>query len=558
MNLKFILLFLFYFLLISGFGQGTRKSDNSQRGVVHFRAKHSYDVQKYTLNLDIFRSFSLPYPKDFAASEVITFKVESELNSIRLNAANGSLQMDAVKLSGASFKHFSDTLIIYLNRDYKPGEIVDVSISYHHKNVNDSVFFASDGFVFTDNPPEGARKWFPCYDHPSDKALTDITIEVPISARLGSNGLLSDSTISGDTLTYHWKSGNPVATYLITLSSKTNYLIDQFYWHDIKNHSDSLPVLLYYKPGENIEQAGRWIVQLTDFYSKKFGDYPFEKIGFATLNGLFPWGGMENQSMINLMQGGYSNEGLIAHEHSHHWFGDLITCGTWADIWLNEGFATFCQRLWIESGSGYELYKKEMNSIADNYLSQNPGWPVYNADWAIHTPPVGKLYNTPVIYNKAACVLFQLRYVLGDSLFFEVMYRYSTDPSLMFKNAVTEDFIRVVNSVSHRDMNWFFDEWIFQPDHPEYKNRYLIDCIGKSIWNVSLTIEQVQTKTVFFRMPVEVKILFDNGKDTTLTILNDSNPQLMNWKFSRKPVSLLFDPERKILLKQAVTISRKK
>jgi hypothetical protein len=124
----------------------------------------------------------------------------------------------------------------------------------------------------------------------------------------------------------------------------------------------------------------------------------------------------------------------------------------------------------------------------------------------------------------------------------------------MFKNAVTEDFINKVNEVSGQNMQWFFDEWVYEPNHPVYANTYFIDYPGTGSWLVSLTVEQIQTNTVFFRMPVEVKISFTDGSDTIVKIMNDANPQLFQWNFIKQPSSLAFDPDRNILLKQATTI----
>jgi aminopeptidase N len=195
-----------------------------------------------------------------------------------------------------------------------------------------------------------------------------------------------------------------------------------------------------------------------------------------------------------------------------------------------------------------------MNAIANEYIGQNPGWPIYNPGWAIQTPSSNNLYNSAVIYDKGACVLFQLRYVLGDSIFFEIMNSYATDTNFKFKNAVTEDFINIVNQVSGQDMQWFFDEWVYAPNHPVYSNTYGIAYPGTGLWRVSLTIEQVQTNTVFFRMPVEVKISFTDGSDTIVKVMNDVNPQLFQWDFIKQPSSVTFDPDRNILLKQATTI----
>lgn len=527
---------------------------SSPSDTAHFYMKHSYDVLSYQADMNLYNCYLPPYPKTFSAKIVIVLKVDSVLNRILLNAKNVSLAIDSVSLNGISFSHADDTLKVQLNRTYQPGEIVSIKICYRHKDIADNAFYVSNGWVFTDFPPEGARKVFPCWDRPSDKAMWEITVKVPSNVRLGSIGSLTDSIINADTLKYHWITSDPVATYLVTLTSKVNFLIQKSWWHDPSDPSDSVPVRIYYKTGEGLTTINNVLTPVTDFYSEKFGTYPFEKIGFATLNASFAWGGMENQTMVNLKPGGYNDADLIAHEHSHQWFGDLITCGTWADIWLNEGFATYCQNLWVEENSGYTAYKSSMNNIANYYLAQNPHLPLYNPLWALYTPSTSLLYNTALIYNKGACVLFQFRYVLGDSVFFHVMHEYAADTNFMFKNAVTEDFVAKVNQVTTQDFNWFFYEWVYAPNHPVYENIYEIIDLGNGNWKVKLIINQTQINTVFFKMPVELGISFGNGSDTLITVMNNSNHQLFEFLFTKQPVSLTFDPARNILLKQATTV----
>jgi aminopeptidase N len=520
----------------------------------HWYMKHSYDVLNYKLNFDVYPCYTAPFPKTFAAKEEITLRVDSALSKIKLNAVNNSLQIDSVRMAGVSFTHARDTLTVQLNRNYMPGEQLTVRISYSHKNVTDNAFYVSNGFVFTDFPPEGARKVFPCWDRPSDKALTDITVKVPSGVRLGSTGHLADSTLTGDTLVYHWISTDPVSTYLVTFTSKLGFGISKLYWHQLSNPADSLPILLYYNSGDNISSARNTIPLITNFYATKFGPYPFEKIGFATLNGAFLWGGMENQTMVNLQPGGYSDNSLLAHEHSHQWFGDLITCGTWADIWLNEGFGTYSDKLYMENTGGYYLYKTAMNGLANYYLGHNPGLPIYNPSWAITTPSSGLLYHSGLIYDKGACVLHQLRYVLGDSVFFLAMNRYATDTALMYGNAVTEDFIAHVNQAAGASYQWFFDEWVYSPNHPVYANTYNIRDLGAGQWRVDLELKQTQTNTVFFRMPAEIKVTFADATDTLFRVDHSSNPQEYSFYFTKQPLSLSFDPNRNILLKVAGTV----
>ena len=195
-----------------------------------------------------------------------------------------------------------------------------------------------------------------------------------------------------------------------------------------------------------------------------------------------------------------------------------------------------------------------MNILAGYYLGHNPGLPIYNPSWAIHTPPTDLLYSTALIYNKGACVLHQLRYVLGDSLFFAVMNAYAMDTAFRFKNAVTIDFIEKVNQVSSSDYQWFFDEWVYEPNHPVYSNTYNIRDLGSGSWRVDLELKQVQSDPLFFRMPVEIKVSFADATDTTFKVENISNPQEYSFTYSKQPSSLVFDPYNNILLKQSTTV----
>ena len=552
-----VLILLLFLTISSGMCLELNASNLFHRtdDTTHFYAKHSYDVLKYNMTVGLYQCFDSPYPKSFSARLIITLKVDSILNLIKLNAINSSLEVDSVNLAGISFNHQYDTLNIFLDRVYQPGEILDIQIYYRHKNVNDHGFYAYYGTLFTDSPPEGARKWMPCWDRPSDKATWELTASVKSPAQLGSNGLMVEpATANGDTITYHWVSKIPISTYLITFSSKINFETWQKYYPKLTSPSDSIPILIYHKPGENVLLIDSTIIPMTDFFASKFGEYPFEKIGFATLNTQFTWAGMENQSLVHLRPNGYADLNLIAHEHSHQWFGDMITCGTWADIWLNEGFGTYCQNLWVEFHDGYDTYMTSMKDLANYYLAVNPGWPLYQPEWAVHTPVSDNLYNQAISYNKGACVLFQLRYVIGDSLFFKALHDYATDTNLMFKNAVTEDFINVVNKVAGKDLTWFFDQWVYGPNHPEYANTFQIDSLDADSWKAILIINQTQTNAGFFKMPVQLLINFIDGTDSLVTVFNDENHQAFAFSFSKRPANLTFDPNRKILLKKAATI----
>lgn len=525
-----------------------------QSDTAHFYMRHNFDVLKYNLDMNLYNCYVAPYPRSFNASLIVSLKVDTALSIISLNAINNSLEIDSVGMSGISFTHFNDTVKIVLDRMYQPGEILSVNIIFRHKDIVDHAFYTGYGYVFTDTPPEGSRKWFPCWDRPSDKAKWELSAKVPYAARLGSTGYLADSIISADTIRYHWISDHPVATYLITISSRMNWLIHTSYWHRLTNPADSIPIRLFYKSGEALNTVNNTLTPITNLFAQKFGDYPFEKIGFATLNNTFPWGGMENQTLVNLQPGGYNNPNLIAHEHSHQWFGDLITCGTWADIWLNEGFATYCQNLWVENSEGYDAYKLSMNAVANYYLATNPGWPIYHPQWAIHTPSGNDLYNQAITYNKGACVLHQLRYVLGDSLFFSALHAYVTDTTFMFKNAITEEFVQKINEATGQNLNWFFDTWVYGPNHPVYENTFEIIPLGSNTWKIKLIVNQVQTNAGFFKMPIQLRVTFADNSDTLIQVMNNLNHQTYEFFYGKEPANIDFDPLGNILLKQATTI----
>ena len=514
---------------------------------------HSYDMLNYTLDLDLYNCYTTPYPKSFSGSCIIHFRIDSTLNQIKLNAVNSSMTIDSVSMAGISFTHTSDTLYIILDKIYAPGEEAYVKIYYYHKNISDGAIFTGGGFFYTDAEPQGARCWFPSWDHPSDKATLDLTAKVPTNVKLGSNGRLADSINTGSYISYHWISRDPIATYLMVISSKVNYQLHIVHWPFPPNPDSTVPIRFYFNQGENPVPMENIISEMTSFYSDLFGWHPFEKNGFASLDYQFVWGGMENQTLTSLLPG-YWYQGVISHEYSHQWFGDMITCGTWADIWLNEGFATYIETLWIEHLNGYNAYKNAIDDNAYNYLYSNPGWPIVNPDWAFNPPSNDILFNYAITYLKGSCVLHMFRYVVSDELFFDVLKQYAEDTvNFKYKTAVTEDFVAKVNEVTSGDYSWFFNEWLYYPDHPNYQNTYNFQDLGNGNWRVNFRARQTQLMT-FFKMPLELKIKFIDQSDTLLRVMNDSNLQWSSFNFNKQPIQLVFDPNNNIVLKQGSTV----
>ncbi len=508
-----------------------------------------FDILKYKLEVDLFNNYSQPFSHSFSGNVLVELKALADLNELKLNASSFSIMIDKIEGEEISYEHKSDTLFVNFGKIIKRNSVTKIKIFYSHNDVVDGAFFVKDGMLFTNNAPQGARKWFPCFDHPSDKALFELRAKTPADVLLGSNGLLADSVKFSDTIYYNWRTIYPVATYLITISSKKNYKIDEISWKSSKG--SVIPVRFYWNEGENLS-AMNHIKSITpdmmQYFSELLCDYPFEKNGYATLNELFIFGGMENQTLISLCNNCWDEE-LIAHELSHQWFGNLITPKTWADVWLNEGFATFAEGLWIENRYGEKAYKEYMNIQAERFFQAENKFPVFNTGWRGKIPDINTLYNGEIIYAKASSILHMLRYVLGDSTFFRALKSYTNDKSLQYGNISTEEFISKFMQYTGRDIGWFFNQWLAGTYYPVYKNYYSITH-ENSQYYVDLVFTQENKENIFYKMPFEIKILFEDGSSLEESVFVEMNNQNFQFIYEKKPLKIYFDPEDRILLKE--------
>ncbi|MEI8204225.1 MAG: M1 family aminopeptidase [Bacteroidota bacterium] len=514
---------------------------------------HSFNVLHYKLELDLYKCYANPFPSSFQGINTMTIEADSVISSIVLDAIQTSIVIDSVRQNGVSFTQTANNVTIQLNQTYNMGQTATIKIYYHHLNVSDGAFWVSnDGMLYTDCEPQGARKWFPCWDQPSDKATMELYAKTPANVKLGSNGYLADSVKTVDTIQYHWVSPEPVATYLMVVTSKTNFNLDIVYWHKISNPNDSVPMRFYYNTGENmtnLHNCESLIIPVATLYSQLFCEHPFVKNGFATLNNNFPWGGMENQTLTSFCPDCWA-EGLVTHEFAHQWFGDMITCATWTDVWLNEGFATYVEALWDEHAYGYANYKNRIDYYANNYLTNNPGWANADTTWATNTPSTNVLFNYAITYCKGASILHQLRYVLGDTLFFQGLKHYCADTNLKYKSATIPDFILNINQATGQDYSWYFNEWLYQPNHPVYQVSYGIYQQNANLWNVFTHIQQTQASATIYKMPVEFRIVFHDQTDTVVKVMNDVQNQFFWFDFAKQADSVFFDPNNQIVLKE--------
>ena len=495
------------------------------------------DVKFYSINLDI----------DFD-QEIISGLVKIDLEV-------GFNQPDTIELDFSSNMTVDsiisfESIIGFIHNDNKikiPVEWANNSEGYaltlyvhYHGTPNQSGFA---GFIFdthsdikhiwTLSEPYGARSWWPCKDDPSDKAdSVDIIISVPASQGhlVASNGLLYSDSIDGfGKRKFHWKERYPISTYLVSLAIYPYALWHDYYISPLSGDSLRLDYYVYPDNYENSFQNYLLTKDMMSFFSTRFGEYPFinEKYGHAD----FGWGGgMEHQTLSSM---GSSNESLIAHEVAHQWWGNLVTCKSFHDIWLNEGFARYAQALWEENKGGFDSYSVYMNAHA------------FYGDGTIYVEnpsSVSDIFNGNLVYNKASWVLHMLRKVVGDDHFFEILKSYRNNDLIAYSNATTLDFKTICEIVSGKDLENFFQRWIYGEKYPHYELSF-----QKTIENeYHLTITQLQNVGVFI-LPIDLHIT-GPSVDTIIVVENNQiNQDYILPDFNSDISNITLDPNNWIL-----------
>ncbi len=513
-------------------------------------ADPSYDVTYYRLDLKI---TAHPLPNYLNGSVLMkAFSRQNNLNVIHIDLVD-SMIVDSVKAGGilCAFTQHDLNFDVTLDHTYMNGELIMTEVFYRGVPGSTglgSFTFSTHGskpWVYTLSEPYGAKDWWPCKDHPSDKAdSVDILITIDSTCKAGSNGRLVSVLNNGDgTRTFHWQERYPISTYLVAVTFSDFAEFTNWFHY---SPTDSMPVLNYvFAEHLAAAQAALGIVpDMIGLYSEFYGMYPFvrEKYGHVE----FGWGGaMEHQTMTSTVT--FSIE-IIAHELSHQWFGDMITCRTWSDLWLNEGFATYSTALGAEVFYGTDLYWDIMNG---NMASAKTAT---GSLFITDTANVAHLFDGSLVYAKGACVLHMLRHVLGDSVFFAVMYNYANTPSLMYNTASTQDFQDICETTSGRDLDYFFNEWIYGERFPNYNYSWSA-LSGDSGYQVTISLNQTTgtSNPAFFTMPVDFKLMA-SGWDTTVTLMNNAASQVLIISgLSRQPTAVLLDPQGWILKNAVLT-----
>ncbi len=501
-----------------------------------------YDVHYYDLDLDLNPS-----------AQILTGTVGIEatvtgtsIGTLDLDLWSG-MSVSAATAGGATttYGRSGNVLTVDLDRTYSTGENVSVTVSYSGNPYNTSnplgaafgwSSYNGEHMIWTLSEPYGARDWWPCKDLNSDKAdSVSIVCSVPENLIVASNGLLVSDTSANGTRTFHWKTNYPIATYLVSLAVYP-YAVYTDYYTPLDG-GDPMEVQHYVYPDhwDQIQANYALTVPMIEHFAQGYGEYPFvhEKYGHAD----FVWGGgMEHQTLSSM---GWWSMDIISHELGHQWWGDMVTCEDFGHIWLNEGFATWGEAYWAEQYLGWESYQQYME-IAAYY---GPG------TIFVEDPQNDNIFSSDLSYNKASWVVHMLRGVLGDTDFFAGLAQYRANH--LYGSATTEDLRDALEAVSGKDLDAFFQQWIYGEYFPIYAISW---SAGTGPDEIQVTIDQVQTDTGLFTMPIRLRIDTDGGP-VDVTVDNSLASETYTIPVSGVVNDVVLDPDHWILRRVQTTVT---
>ena len=507
----------------------------------------NYDVKFYRLDLhpDL-NSRNL-------SGTVVTYFVPNE-NLINMAFdLNSQMTVTAVKWhqQNLNFSQANNQLSITYNQSLPSGVLDSVSVIYQGAVPNtglDSYTVTTHGndnipVVWTLSEPYGARDWWPCKQDLTDKAdSVTIVLHYPkmnqgVEMHGVSNGLLTSETIVTNTTTQQdekisvWQHRYPIASYLIAFAI-TNYST----FSETAGVNQHFPLINYVYP-ENLSQAqtqSAAFLPVMNYYENTFGPYPFNLEKYGQIQ--FGWGGgMEHQTATFVVN--YSRP-LIAHELAHQWFGDAVTCGSWHDIWLNEGFATYSEALTREALDGAFAFDNWKSDAIANITSQTGG-AVYVQD----TTDVWRIFDSRLSYNKGAMVLNMLRLKLGDQQFFQGIRNYVVAKKYQF--AKTPDFKMQMESISGQSLQNFFDEWIYGQGYPTYD--ITVTRMGNGDYDVLVGQTTSDASVSFFEMPLPFKFTDDQGQSFDTILDHEVNHQHFTVHAGLEATQIVFDAHHDIV-----------
>ncbi len=530
-------------------------------GIVRAQPVKGYDVKYYnaTVKLDrledsLWGQVTMTAVTDSSISQILQYEKYLVIDSIFVNNVRATVQYGDTT---------SGTYYVLPQTPLSSGSLFQVLTYYHgHPKPEqyeppvdgtgwggvtdeDSIMFAMGVGFFA--PYTGCtRHWLPCYDLPDDKAdSVDLTFTCPASDVTASNGTLISNTVTpglpptGGERIMHWHESHPIATYLLTFATAP------FTLQTVTN-SLGLPFDVYALASDSAnasKEMNERAAPILAFYDSLFAPYPFQKVGYV----LTPFGSMEHQTMISLdrtipignpLTDTTDNSTIAVHELSHMWWGDRVTCKTFDDAWLNEGFAHFCESLDLEHLFGREKYiSRQHENIAG---AKGSTLPLFGAATVDHH---NSNYPYSTIYQKGACVLGMLRQYLGDTVFFNAVRYYGNTHA--YSTATSYDLWNDFDTISGKDLGWFFKPWVFGTGYPK-------DTVvwAKQANGASISFHQLKNNdsTDYFRMYVPVKGSTKTGMVAYDTVMMDSTQtSSATASFGFQPDTVVFDPDGLLL-----------
>ena len=524
---------------------------------------HDYDQRNIKLDL----RFDWEHEQAIGSATITLAPLVKDLRQIDFDAAYMTFSSVTIA-SGDPMKYAYDAtgekLTVFLDRAYEPSEELTLIISYHTNQppLDKRSNLGGGGLNFIKPRPDDPTRprqiwsqgeaefnhlWFPCFDHPSDFATSEMvaTVEKPLSVI--SNGKLVEVKENSDgTRTFDWRIDEPHATYL------TSIIVGDFV--PVTGEYDGIPIItnVYSNEVQEGKVTAARLPEMVRFFSEKTGvKYPYAKYAQTTVRDF--GGGMENISATtqtdNMIHDARTeldatSDGLQSHELAHQWFGDLITCRHWSDIWLNESFATYFQAMWDEHSLGHDAFL---------YLDVQANKESYYETWARgqRRPIVTKNYSDPdavfdtYAYPRGGAVLHMLRTILGEDNWWRSINHYLT--KYAHQPVETEQFRIAIEETTGQPMDWFFEQWVYKMGHPIFRVTQDYDPAKKSL---TLTVTQEQRpdpesqypQVAYFQTPVEIEIATASGtriervqiaakEEQTFTLAVDSEPLLVNFDY---------------------------
>ncbi len=447
----------------------------------------------------------------------------------------------------ARFTHTGNRLTIQLGTPASTAEERTFTVAYEGVPA-DGLIIARNRYgertFFGDNWPDRAHYWLPCVDHPSDKATCEFIVTAPDHYRVVGSGALIEETDPGEgRRRTHWRTQAPLATKLMVIGAARFAVVDL-------GTADGIPQQSWtYEQDreagvESFAVSGR----IFDFYSDHIGPFAYAKM--AHVQSKTRYGGMENAGNIFYSEGRAGrparwSESLVAHEMAHQWFGDAVSEADWHHIWLSEGFATYFTTVYMEFTYGHDRLVSGMDGDRNRvvqYAHRNPDATVLDTTLAI-----GNALLSTNSYQKGAWVLHMLRSLVGEAAWWEGIRTYYA--RFMNGNALSSDFMTVMEEVSGQDLGWFFNQWLTLPGHPQLQWSWEWDAAGKKL---TVTVRQIQESGPAFRFPLELGIYTDPSQPPQMVEVEvNGQAELFVFESDAEPVFIALDPDVRLLMEAA-------